>query len=41
MTKETKAQIEEYIAYLLANSSAEKPMWNKEMIRQGKKNKWN
>ncbi|MCR5295129.1 MAG: glycoside hydrolase family 88 protein [Lachnospiraceae bacterium] len=41
MTKETNAQIQEYIAYLLANSSAEKPMWNKEMIRQGKKNKWN
>ncbi len=41
MKKEVKEQIQEYIAYLLENSSAEKPMWNKEMIREGKPNKWN
>ncbi len=41
MNKEVKAQIQEYVDYLLENSSAEKPMWNKEMIRLGRPNKWN
>ena len=41
MTPETRQQIQEYIDYLLKNSSAEKPMWNKEMILQGRPNKWN
>ncbi len=41
MTNETKEQIKDYIAYLLKNSSAERPMWNKEMIRENKPNKWN
>ncbi len=41
MTKEIREQIEEYISYLLENSSAEKPMWNKEKILSGKPNKWN
>ena len=41
MTKETKEMIQNYIEYLLDNSSAEKPMWNKELVRSGKENKWN
>ncbi|MCR5229927.1 MAG: glycoside hydrolase family 88 protein [Solobacterium sp.] len=41
MKKEVKDQINEYIAYLLDQSSAEKPMWNKELVLQGKANKWN
>ena len=41
MTDETRQQIQDYIAYLLRNSSAERPMWNKEMIRENKPNKWN
>ncbi len=41
MTNETKQQIQDYITYLLKNSSAERPMWNKEMIRENKPNKWN
>ena len=41
MTDETRQQIQDYIAYLLKNSSAERPMWNKEMIRENKPNKWN
>jgi len=41
MKKETAEQISEYIEYLLNNSSAEKPMWNKELVREGKPNKWN
>lgn len=38
---ETDAKIRNYVLYLLNNSSAEKPMWNLEMIRAGKANKWN
>lgn len=30
-----------YIDYLLENSDAEHPMWNIEMVRSGKPNKWN
>ena len=41
MKKEVAEQINEYIEYLLDNSSAEKPMWNKEIVREGKPNKWN
>ena len=41
MKKEVAAQINEYIEYLLDNSSADKPMWNKELVREGKPNKWN
>ena len=41
MTDETRLQIQDYITYLLRNSSAERPMWNKEMIRENKPNKWN
>lgn len=38
---ENYQKIDKYIEYLLDNSSAEAPMWNKEMIRSGKPNKWN
>ncbi|MBO5555204.1 MAG: glycoside hydrolase family 88 protein [Solobacterium sp.] len=41
MKTEVKNQINEYIEYLLDNSSAEKPMWNKELVLSGKQNKWN
>ncbi len=41
MKNEVKTQINEYIEYLLDNSSAEKPMWNKELVLSGKANKWN
>lgn len=41
MKKEVADQINEYIEYLLDQSSAEKPMWNKELVREGKPNKWN
>ena len=41
MRKEVADQINEYIEYLLDHSSAEKPMWNKELVREGKPNKWN
>ena len=41
MTEQTEKQIREYIEYVLANSDAEHPMWNKELVRSGKKNKWN
>ncbi len=41
MTDEIRKQIDEYIAYLLRSSSAEKPMWNKEQMRGGKPSKWN
>jgi unsaturated rhamnogalacturonyl hydrolase len=33
--------IDKYINYLVENSSPEKPLWNQEMIRQGKKPHWN
>ncbi|MCR4597657.1 MAG: glycoside hydrolase family 88 protein [Acetatifactor sp.] len=41
MTRETDHQIQEYFEYLLQNSDAEHPMWNKELVRSGKQNKWN
>lgn len=41
MTDQIKEQIQEYVNYLLENSDAEHPMWNKELVRSGKQNKWN
>ena len=41
MTERTDRQIQEYIEYLLSNSDAEHPMWNKELVRSGKSNHWN
>lgn len=41
MTKETRTQIEEYIEYLLSESTPEAPMWNKELVYDKKPNKWN
>ena len=41
LSDEMNSRIRRYIDYLLANSSAEAPMWNMEMIRAGKPNKWN
>lgn len=41
MTEQTNKQIQEYVDYLLKNSDAEHPMWNKELVRGGKENKWN
>jgi hypothetical protein len=32
INKETHEKIRKYLDYLLANSSAESPMWNKEKI---------
>lgn len=42
MTKEqTLKLLDEYVDYLLTNSTAAAPMWNIEKIRGGKPNKWN
>ena len=41
MNEASRARIQNYIEYLLDNSSAEAPMWNIEQIRSGKPNKWN
>ncbi len=41
INKQTDEKIRKYLDYLLANSSAESPMWNKEKILSGKPNKWN
>ena len=41
INKQTDEKIRKYLDYLLANSSAESPMWNKEKIFSGKPNKWN
>lgn len=41
MTEKTNQQIQEYVEYLLRNSDAEHPTWNKELARSGKSNKWN
>ena len=41
MTAETGKKIQDYIEYLLKNSSAERPVWNKEMIIQNTPPKWN
>ena len=39
--KETYEVILKYFDYLLANSTAETPLWNKEKILSGAPNKWN
>ncbi len=41
MNRETENRIQEYLEYLLDNSDAEHPMWNKELIYDKKPNKWN
>lgn len=41
MDQQTDQKIHDYFEYLLANSTAESPMWNQEKIRSGKPNKWN
>ena len=41
MTTQIRERIQTYIDYLLANSSAEKPVWNKERFLYGHPNKWN
>ncbi|MDD3430202.1 MAG: glycoside hydrolase family 88 protein [Oscillospiraceae bacterium] len=40
-TKRVQQQLQQYIDYLIENSDAKHPMWNIEMIRSGKENKWN
>ena len=37
----TEQLLDEYIDYLMTHSDAEHPAWNLEMIRSGKRNKWN
>ena len=39
--KEILSMLGDYVDYLIANSSAEAPMWNIEKVRSGKPNKWN
>ena len=39
--EEILAMLGDYVDYLIANSSAEAPMWNIEKVRSGKPNKWN
>ncbi len=39
--EQLRESIRNYFDYLLENSSAEAPMWNLEMVRSGKPNKWN
>ncbi|MBN3490746.1 glycoside hydrolase family 88 protein [Acholeplasma equirhinis] len=34
-------KVEQYIKYLIENSTPEKPLWNQELLRQGKENRWN
>ena len=41
INNEMNTRIQQYIDYLLANSSAEAPVWNLEKIRSGSPNKWN
>jgi unsaturated rhamnogalacturonyl hydrolase len=41
ISQDTATKIQKYLDYLLANSTAEAPLWNKEKIRSGKPNKWN
>jgi len=41
INKETYEVILKYFDYLLANSTAETPLWNKEKILSGAPNKWN
>ena len=39
--EEILSMLGDYVNYLIANSSAEAPMWNIEKVRSGKPNKWN
>lgn len=39
--QEILTMLGEYVDYLIANSSAEAPMWNIEKVRSGQPNKWN
>ena len=39
--EEILTMLGDYVDYLIANSSAEAPMWNIEKVRSGKPNKWN
>ena len=39
--EEILSMLGDYVDYLIANSSAETPMWNIEKVRSGKPNKWN
>lgn len=41
MDQNKMREIQDYVEYLLDNSSAEKPMWNKELVLENKPNKWN
>ena len=38
--EEILSMLGDYVDYLIANSSAEAPMWNIEKVRSGKPNKW-
>lgn len=38
---QTLALLRDYVAHLLKNSDAQHPMWNIELVRSGKPNKWN
>ena len=39
--EEILSMLGDYVDYLIANSSAEAPLWNIEKVRSGKPNKWN
>ena len=39
--EEILSMLGDYVDYLIANSSAEAPMWNIAKVRSGKPNKWN
>ena len=39
--EEILTMLGDYVDYLIANSSAEAPLWNIEKVRSGKPNKWN
>ena len=39
--QEILTMLGEYVDYLIANSTAEAPLWNIEKVRSGKPNKWN
>lgn len=41
ISEEKKADIKSFIDYLVANSTAEAPLWNIEKVKGGKPNKWN
>lgn len=39
--KETKVLLQEYIDWLMEKSDAQHPVWNIELVRSGRSNKWN